>query len=100
MCENMKDLEAFDDSLVYLADDEGNEYAFEFLDAIELDGGEYVVLNPVEDEDGGVVILQFEGENEDESENYVPVEDDEVCNKVFAVFKERNKDVFDFVDEE
>lgn len=101
MCDNEKieNMEIPEEDLVYLTDDEGNEVAFEFIDYVELDSGEYVVLLPVDSNDGEVVILKFDGEGEDESENYVGVEDEETLAKVFAVFKERFSDVFQFEDD-
>ena len=47
-----------------------------------------------------VVILKIEdNDNEDaEEESYVSVEDEEILNKVFDIFKEKFKDDFDFVD--
>ena len=35
-----------------------------------------------------------------EEESYVSVEDEDVLNKVFEIFKEKFKDDFDFVDED
>ncbi len=90
-----------DDNIVILNDENGEEVKFEFLDLIELDGEEYVVLLPVEesDEPGEVVILQIEDSDDDsEEESYVSVEDEEILNKVFEIFKEKFKDDFDFVD--
>ena len=99
--ENMQEGEELD-NIVVLNDEDGNEVEFEFLDLIELDDEEYVVLLPiVEDEDveGEVVILKVEDtdENSDE-ESYISVEDEDVLNKVFEIFKEKFKDDFDFVD--
>ena len=37
------------DNIVVLNDEEGNEVQFEFLDLVELDDEEYVVLLPVTD---------------------------------------------------
>ena len=92
------------DNIVILNDEEGNEVKFEFLDLVELDNEEYVVLLPVteegEEEEGEVVILKVEDtddENTDE-ESYVSIEDEEILNKVFEIFKEKFKDDFDFVD--
>ena len=92
------------DNIVILNDEEGNEVKFEFLDLVELDNEEYVVLLPVtaegEEEEGEVVILKVEDsddENSDE-ESYVSIEDETVLNKVFEIFKEKFKDDFDFVD--
>ncbi len=91
------------DNIVILNDEDGNEVKFEFLDLVELDDEEYVVLLPVVDEgveeEGEVVILKVEDTDDDtEEESYVSVEDEDVLNKVFEIFKERFKDDFDFVD--
>ena len=91
------------DNIVILNDEDGNEVKFEFLDLVELDDEEYVILLPVVDdgveEEGEVVILKVEDTDEDsEEESYVSVEDEEILNKVFEIFKERFKDDFDFVD--
>ena len=91
------------DNIVILNDEDGNEVKFEFLDLVELDDEEYVILLPVIDdgveEEGEVVILKVEDTDEDsEEESYVSVEDEEILNKVFEIFKERFKDDFDFVD--
>ena len=93
------------DNIVVLNDEEGNEVQFEFLDLIELDDEEYVVLLPVTDEgeedEGEVVILKLEDTDDDsEEESYVGVEDEEILNKVFEIFKEKYKDEFNFVDED
>ena len=93
------------DNIVVLNDEEGNEVQFEFLDLVELDDEEYVVLLPVTDEgeedEGEVVILKLEDTDEDsEEESYVGVEDEEILNKVFSIFKEKYKDEFNFVDED
>ena len=93
------------DNIVILNDEEGNEVKFEFLDLVELDNEEYVVLLPVtaegEEEEGEVVILKLEDIDDDsEEESYVGVEDEEILNKVFEIFKEKYKDEFNFVDED
>ena len=91
------------DNIVILNDEDGNEVKFEFLDLVELDNEEYVVLLPVtedgEEDEGEVVILKVEDTDEDdEEESYVSVEDEDVLNQVFEIFKEKFKDDFDFVD--
>ncbi len=92
------------DNIVILNDEEGNEVKFEFLDLIELDEEEYVVLLPVteegEEDEGEVVILKVEDNDDEEAdeESYVSVDDEETLNKVFEIFKEKFKDDFDFVD--
>ena len=93
------------DNIVVLNDEEGNEVQFEFLDLVELDDEEYVVLLPVTDEgeedEGEVVILKLEDTDDDsEEESYVGVEDEEILNQVFEIFKDKYKDEFNFVDED
>ena len=93
------------DNIVILNDEQGNEVKFEFLDLVELEEEEYVVLLPVsedgEEDEGEVVILKLEDTDEDaEEESYVGVEDEEILNRVFAIFKEKYKDEFNFVDED
>ena len=91
------------DNIIVLNDENGEEVPFEFLDLIELDGEQYVILLPVEEEpeeNGEVVILKVEDTDSDEEESYVSVDDEEVLNKVFEMFKEKFKDEFNFLDDE
>ena len=104
MDENNEELEFNDelDNIITLNDEEGKEVQFEFLDLIEYNQEEYVILLPLEEteEAGEVVILKVEQtENEDE-ESYVGVENDDELNAVFALFKDKFKDEFNFIDEE
>ena len=84
-------------NIITLTDADGKETEFEFVDLIEYEGEEYVVLLPVEEFDDDVVILRVEPVSEDE-DSYYGVEDEQVLNAVFAIFKEKYKDVFNFVD--
>ena len=84
-----------EDNIITLNDENGNEVEFEFLDLIPYRQNEYVVLLPIGDSDGQVVILQLK-EIDDETEEYVGVENEFVLETVFALFKERNKDFFTF----
>ena len=103
----MNDNENFEgedlDNIVILNDEDGNEVRFEFLDLVELEDEEYVVLLPIaeegEEEEGEVVILKVEDvDEESDEESYVSVDDEETLNRVFEIFKEKFKDDFDFVD--
>lgn len=87
------------DSLVYLSDEEGNETAFEYLDSVEYNGEEYVVLISADESEDEVVILKVEETPDDEEiENFISVDDETTLNAVFEIFKENNKDYFNFVD--
>lgn len=88
--------EEYEAEIITLEDDLGNEQDFEFLDVVEYDGDEYIILLPVEEEEQSeVMILRIESVD-DESENYVGIDDEDVLQKVFDIFKERYKDDFDF----
>lgn len=87
------------DNMIRLNDEDGNEILFEFLDLIVYANQEYVVLLPAGDDGGDeVVILRLE-EVDDETEAYNSVEDEDILNAVFEIFKEKFKDEFNFIDE-
>lgn len=90
------------ENIVVLTDENGNEVSFEYLDLIEYEGAEYVVLLPVEgNEDDEVQILKVEPiPGSDDEESYVSVDDEETLFAIFDIFKEHFADEFDFVDEE
>ena len=97
------DGEELDNNIVIVNDEDGNEVQFEFLDLIDYEDEEYIVLLPIteegEEEEGEVVILKLEDvDEENDEESYVSVDDEETLNKVFEIFKEKFKDDFDFVD--
>ena len=85
------------DNIIVLNDEDGNEVEFEYLDAVEMDGTEYIILLPTESEENGEVVI-FRDEGEGENETYVGLEDEEEAEKVFNLFKEKAKDDFDFAD--
>lgn len=87
-------------NIIVLNDEEGNEAPFEFLDLISYKGEDYVVLLPVDESEEAeeVVILQINETDDEETEEYSSIEDEEVLNAVFDIFKERFKDEFNFVD--
>ena len=89
------------DNIVILNDEEGNEVEFEFLDLIEFEGEEYVILLPVDElDEGEVVILKVEDTESEDEESYISVDDEDILQKVFEIFKEKFKDEFDFIDED
>lgn len=84
-------------NLLSLTDENGQESTFEYLDVIEYEGKEYLILLPVEDESGEVVILEIEPVDE-ENENYLSVSDENLLNAVYDIFKEKYKDILTFED--
>ena len=84
-------------SILTLTDENGVDNDFEYLDCIEFDGKEYLVLMPVDTVETEIVILEVEPVDE-ENENYLAVEDEKLLNAVYAIFKEKYKDILTFED--
>ena len=82
-------------SILTLTDENGQDVNFEYLDCVEYEGTEYLVLMP-EGEDE-IVIMEIEPVDE-ENENYLAVEDEAVLDAVYAIFKEKFKDILTFED--
>ena len=82
-------------NIITLTDENGVDTEFEYLDVIEYQGNEYLILMPVEDESGEIVILLIEPVDE-ETENYLAVEDEATLEAVFQLFKERYQDILTF----
>ncbi len=83
-------------SVLTLTDENGKDAEFEYLDCIEYDNKEYLVLMPVE-EPNHIVILEIEPVDE-ETENYLSVSDETTLDAVYSIFKEKYKDILDFED--
>ena len=84
-----------EESILTLTDENGDDLRFEYLDCIELEGKEYLVLMP--EESNEIVILEVQPVDE-ENENYIAVEDESILETVYGIFKERYKDVLQFED--
>ena len=95
--ENNEILQEEEESTLVLTDENGVDQEFEYLDCIEYEGKEYLVLIPAEEEANEIVILEIEPVDE-ENENYLAVEDEEIMNAVYGIFKERFADVLTFED--
>lgn len=88
------------DNTIILNDENGEEVPFEFLNLIEYDGEEYVVLLPQDESDdaGEVVILKVDETDSEDEEAYISVNDEETLQAVFNIFREKFKDEFNFID--
>ena len=75
-------------TLVTLEDEEGNEIEFEFLDVLEYDNEEYIVLIENREDADEVVILKINALDE-ETEEYISIEDEELLEKLFDLFKQK-----------
>ena len=82
-------------NILTLTDENGQDVNFEYLECIDYQDKEYLVLMP-EGEDE-IVIMEIEPVDE-ENENYLAVEDEAVLDAVYGIFKEKFKDVLTFED--
>lgn len=84
-------------TILTLTDEDGESIDFEYLDSVDYKGKEYLVLMPADEAATEIVILEVEPVDE-ENENYLPVMDEKLLNEVYAIFKERYKDILTFED--
>ena len=96
----MSENKDYNPDIINLTDDEGNEYNFEVLDAIESDDGRYLALLPVHEtaeellEDSGELVIVKVGEDNGEEYLY-QIEDDDEYEFVADAFIERLHDMFE-----
>ena len=90
-------LQEEESSILTLTDENGEDIDFEYLDCINYEGKDYLILLPADSEELEIVILEIEPVDE-ENENYLAVVDEAVLDAVYAIFKERYKDVLTFED--
>ena len=88
----------FEDDVILLTDDTGEDIPFEIIDTLELDGSTYALLAPLdEDDDDGVLVFQII-EN-DEGVQYEAVDNENLMQRVFDVFRSSDED-YEFCDAE
>jgi len=75
------------DKAVTLMDEEGVEHNFTVIDIIEVEGKEYAILLPVDEESDEAIILKFDLDEEG-NELLVDIEDDEEWEKVADYWEE------------
>ena len=84
--------------ILTLTDENGEDIDFEYLDCLEYEGKEYLILLPVDEAETQIVILEIEPVDE-ENENYLAVTDEDTLTAVYGIFKEKYKDVLTFEEE-
>ena len=93
--ENQEVLQEEQSNILTLTDENGVDVDFEYLDCIDYQGKEYLVLMPADELATEIVILEVEPVDE-ENENYLSVNDEATLDAVYGIFKERYKDVLTF----
>lgn len=84
-------------SILTLTDENGQDVDFEYLDCLTYQGKEYLILMPADEAETQIVILEVEPVD-DENENYLAVEDEEILDAVYGMFKEKYRDILTFED--
>jgi len=97
--------EEFESSLITIRDEDGTDYKFEQIDALETETGSYVALIPIYDDadetlgdDGELVILKIT--EEDGEEVLTTIDNDEEADKVADIFVERLSEFYEIEDVE
>ena len=99
----MPDNKEYNPDIITLSDDDGKEYSFEILDAIETDMGRYLALLPTFSdpakllEDSGELVIVKVGE-EDGEEYFYEIEDDDEYETVADAFVDRLEEFFEIED--
>ena len=93
--ENLENLPEEESAVLTLVDENGADIDFEYLDCIEYQGKEYLVLLPAQEDSAEVVILEVEP-HKDGSESFLTVNDEATLMAVFEIFKDRFQDIFTF----
>ena len=94
---NEEVLQEEESNILMLTDENGQDVEFEYLDCIEYEGKEYLLLMPADENSSEIIILEVEPVDE-ENENYLSVSDENILTAVYDIFKERYKDVLTFED--
>ncbi len=96
--------EEYNPDLISLCDDEGNEYNFEVLDAVETDEARYLALLPIHsdpqallDDSGELVIVKVDEENGEEF--FSEIEDDDEYEMIADAFIDRLQNAFEITEE-
>ncbi|MBE6727938.1 MAG: DUF1292 domain-containing protein [Ruminococcaceae bacterium] len=100
MSNNVNNNEGYDPDIITLCDDDGKEYTFEVIDAIETDEARYLAMLPVYDdpkkmldESGELVIVKVAEENGEEF--FTEIEDDDEYETIADAFVDRLENFFE-----
>jgi len=104
MAENMNEPMEMEADILTLVDDEGVEHSFELLDVLEEGERKFLAMIPYFEsaeesmEDSGELII-FEAIMEEDEEVLATIEDDDLFDRISAVFMERLADLYEFEEE-
>lgn len=91
------EVEEEESSLFTVIDDDGEEATFEYLGEVELSGKTYLAVIPDSEEyDDDVEVIFLEVVGGEDEETFETVEDEELLDTIFDLFKAENSDIYDF----
>lgn len=88
-------MDDFESSIVELTDDEGEVHLFDHIGTLEYKGDNYVVLVAVDDDheeqldedgEGGNLVILRVVEGDDETDEYIGIDDEALLDEVFNEF--------------
>lgn len=82
-----EELEEENENYITLTDDNGEEVSFEVIGEVEYQERYFAVLLPFDEEDDGVVILEIMPSEDEETGEFLSIDDDELLQAVFEKFK-------------
>ena len=99
--DEIKNKDEYNPDIVTLSDDNGKEYTFEVLDAIETETGRYLAMLPIYDDpqkmldDSGELVIVRKRKT---ATNTITKEDDDEYDMIADAFVERLEDFFEIDD--
>ena len=100
--------ENWGEDIISLMDEEGNQSEYKIVACAELDGVEYMALEPIiEDPEEALmdaaelVFLKVSEETDEDGEAFLDtIQDDEEFERVAEVFRDKLSEEYDFLDED
>ncbi len=86
-----------DESTIILTNDDGEELTLQLLDVCEYEDKEYaIMMEETDNDEAEIYIFEVVEDEEGNNASYYDVEDDDVLEAVFDIFKDEYQDVFKF----
>lgn len=100
--------ENWGEDIIALMDEEGNQSEYKIVACAELDGVEYMALEPILDDPeeelmdaAELVFLKVSEETDEDGEAFLDtIQDDEEFERVAEVFRDKLSEEYDFLDED
>lgn len=100
--------ENWGEDIISLMDEEGNQSEYKIVACAELDGVEYMALEPILDDPeeelmdaAELVFLKVSEETDEDGEAFLDtIQDDEEFERVAEVFRDKLSEEYDFLDED